>query len=307
MKSFLVSLVFAIAYWYGKGMRKLLRLFLVIAVGLALLATHVPAYAGNPPDAAQSSLVATSAGSDTAPADGTTTTSMTLTLKDSGGVALAGDSASLAISSDPTVVISPASATLDSNGQAVFTITSTQVGTDSIDVTDTTTSTTLTALGQITFTAVPTSAPSNTSSGSTTPSCGAIQPSGAPDLYQVNVTKTTATLFFSPPSAGPFDGYTIFYGLTQSADSYSVSFSQNQTLAANMYTINDLLANKTYYFQVRATNGCAVGPWSAIRASGYPATALKTLPATGPSDFFMKLGFWGIAVALAGAVLVFSM
>lgn len=268
----------------------LIRSFVIISI-TAFFPVQF-AFAGNPPDAAQSTLSATSAGSDKTSADGTSQVSMTVTLKDSGAVALAGDSVSLSIPSDSTAVISPTSATLDVNGQAVFTITSTQVGTDNIDVTDTTTSTTLTALGSVIFE----TPPSNPSTKTTPTTCQSASPKNAPGLYQINMIQDTAVLYFAPPN-DTYDGFTISYGLTQSANSYTTHFSQGASSGAISYTVNSLTPKSTYYFKVRADNGCAPGPWSQV------VTPLTKLPVTGPNDIFITIGMSALGIFLTGTLL----
>lgn len=122
----------------------------VICTGTAFV------FAGNPPDAAQSSLVATSQGSNETFADGVTEASVTVTLRDASGIPLGGDIVTLSASTDATAIFSPTSATLDAMGIATFSATSTTAGTDPITATDTTTNTILLSLGQIIFDPVPT-------------------------------------------------------------------------------------------------------------------------------------------------------
>lgn len=251
---------------------------------------------GGSPDGTQSSLVATTPGSDTAPANGSSTTSMTLTLKDSGGAVLSGLVEVLSIPSNPSAVINPASATTDSNGQAVFTITSTNPGTFNINVTDQGTQITLTDLGQVTFTAVASSGSSSSNNSSATPPCNQQAPLNAPNLYQVNVQNTKATLFWAPPN-DTFDGYTILYGLNANTDNYSVTFPMGMTTGAVSYQINALTAKAPYYFKVRANNGCATGPWSTVKGANI---SLSKLPATGPSPILMSVGLTGAALFLTG-------
>lgn len=288
-------------------MRKNIRWIGLLGVGLVvmLLRPVQYAFAGIPPDAAQSSLVATSAGSDTAPADGSSTASMTLTFKDAGGSPLASYTAVLSLPSDPSAVVSPSSAVTDSNGQAVFTITSTTAGTFSIDATDQGTSTTLTALGQVTFTAVSSgggggggSSSSSSSSNSSSNTCTQTAPSQAPDFYQVNMQGAKAILYYVQPQ-DQFDTFTISYGLTSSTDNYSVTYRQDRVSSAISYAINDLNPNLSYFFKIRASNGCAAGPWSQVRQTN---TQLKKLPATGPSNMIMVAGFSGFALLLTGVV-----
>jgi hypothetical protein len=249
------------------------------------------------PDAAQSSLSPTTPGSDTAYADGTTQAKMTLTLKDSGGTALAGDTVTLSISTDASAVITPTTTVLDSNGQAQFTFTSTQIGDDWINVSDDTQAATLSALAKVQFTAIPGATDHNASA---TPPCNQTAPNTAPDLYQVNLTGTKATLFFSPP-ADTFDSYTISYGFTSSADNYSVVYPQGRTEGAATYVISSLNANTSYYFKVRANNGCAAGPWSSVKQAG---KQLSQLPETGPSWSLIATGVFGMALFAAGIFLV---
>jgi len=286
----------------------------IIAVAILFVSLPLIAFAGNPPDASHSSLTSTEV-----PADGTTTSSVTVTLKDSGNTPLTGDSVTISAPGDATAVISPGSAVLDGSGQATFTVTSTTPGTDSINVTDTTTSTTLTALGTITFDPVPTATltptptetptptpgsdnGSNGNSGSSSTTCGNQSPTDAPSLYQINRIKDSAVLYFLQPSSG-FDGYAISYGLTSDSNDYSVSFKEGVLTGAVTYTINDLTPNLTYYFKVRATNGCAAGPWSTVLSANNSGTSI--LPVTGPGSSILMLGGLGLATLLAGVYLFF--
>jgi hypothetical protein len=256
---------------------KLYRIFFVISL-IFLLTFSVPfAYAASPPDAAHSSLTA-----DEVPADGTTTSNIIVTLQDSSGNPLEGDTVQLSNSSDSSIKFSPSSATLDASGSATFTAVSNNPGTDPINVTDTTTSTTLTALGQVVFDVPPTPA-----SPSTT--CSAVAPVEAPNLYQVVAVNNSATVYFSPPSSS-YDGFTISYGKDSNADAYNATLSEGTTTGAIKYTVNSLTPDTKYYFKVRANNGCANGPWSSVLSS----SGNSTPPTTGPSNIM----YFGLAAAL---------
>jgi len=291
-------------------MPKNFRIVLVlISAIVSFFAFSSLVYAGNPPDATNSSLSATEV-----PADGATQSVITITLNDSSGSAIVGDTIQLSNGTDATINISPTSLVTDSSGIATFSATSTTAGTDPIDVTDTTTSTTLTALGNIIFdpVATPTSSPTPTdtptpapSSGSSSSSstnnttCTNTPPASAPNLYQISSANGSATLYFAPPVSG-FDGFTISYGLDSNADSYNASFSQGSTGGAENYTINSLTPETRYYFKVRANNGCAPGPWSSIlsvNSSG--GTASTSLPVTGFSAV-AYLGFPALLMMVSG-------
>lgn len=259
--------------------KKYIKFLLTLSSLVVIMIFPAFAYAGNPPDAAHSSLTGTSV-----PAGGTQST-VTVTLQDSSGTPLAGDVVKLSDTADSTIVFSPATATLNASGSATFTAASSQAGTDSIDVIDTTTNTTLTALGQIVFTPAPTPA---------SPQCTNTAPSSAPNLYQVVAANSTATVYFSPPSSS-FDGFTITYGLDANADTYNATLSQGNTGAAVKYTINSLTPNTKYYFKVRANNGCATGPWSNVMSS----TGQSSLPVTGSMDF-VYLGLGALLLIFGG-------
>jgi len=254
------------------------RLLVILSV-IFLSLSPTTAYAGNPPDAAHSSLSATEV-----PAGGSQST-VTVTLQDSSGTPLAGDVVKLSDTADSTIVFSPATATLDASGSATFSAASSQAGTDSIDVIDTTTNTTLNALGHIIFDAAPTPA---------SPQCSSTAPTSAPNIYQVVAANSTATIYLSPPSSS-FDGFTVSYGLDANADTYNATFSQGNTGAAVKYTINSLTPNTKYYFKVRANNGCATGPWSNVMSS----TGQSSLPITGSMDF-VYLGLGALLLIFGG-------
>jgi hypothetical protein len=254
---------------------KFIKLLSFITLIFSISLSVPLAYAANPPDAAHSSLTATEVA-----ADGSTTSTVTVTLQDSSGTPLAGDTVQLANTTDSSLKISPSSATLDASGSATFTATSTTAGTDAIDVTDTTTSTTLSALGHIIFDPTPIS--------SVPASCSSTTPD-APNLYQVVAVKDTATIYIAPPSS-TFDGFTISYGLDSNADTYNATFSQGSTGSAVKYTINSLTPNTKYYFKVRTNNGCANSAWSNVMSSSNNTTP----PTTGPTNVL----YFGLAAAL---------
>lgn len=91
--------------------------------------------------------------------------------------------------------------------------------------------------------------------------CTATKPDKAPDLFQIDVTKTSAQLYFSPVN-NAITNYTIIYGLEKHRPDYGVSFPFGQYEGVVNYTVNDLTPNTKYYFRVRADNGCRQGYWS---------------------------------------------
>jgi hypothetical protein len=260
---------------------KIQKLIAVLAFTIWTIFFIPLAYAGNPPDAAHSSLTGTEVA-----ADGTTQSTIKVTLQDATGTPLAGDTVSLANNTDSSLKISPSSGTLDASGSATFTATSQTPGVDAISVTDSTTGTTLDSLGQVTFD--PSATPAS-------PQCTATAPTSAPNLYQVVMVNSSATLYITPPS-GSYDGFTISYGTDANANSYSTSFSQGATSGAVQHTVNSLTPNTKYYFMVRATNGCAAGPWSTVVST---SGSSSTPPTTGPTDI-IYIGIAALFLALGG-------
>lgn len=100
----------------------------------------------------------------------------------------------------------------------------------------------------------------NSSSQSTTTQCTNQKPMASPHLFQANPTGNAVTLYFVPVNS-PVDRYAISYGLTPGDKRYNVVFNQGRSSGAIAYTINALEPNKTYYFRVRAYNGCMPGDW----------------------------------------------
>ena len=125
-------------------------------------------------------------------------------------------------------------------------------------------------------------------------SCSDTYPTDAPNLYQVVSSSSSATLYFVEPKS-EFDGYTISYGTTSSAESYNTTFSYSRTGAATSYTVNNLTPKTTYYFKVRANKGCATGPWSnSLSSSG------AELPKTGPDNTMMAVGLGAFGLIVLG-------
>lgn len=136
-------------------------------------------------------------------------------------------------------------------------------------------------------------------------SCPATIPVNAPNIVKVDTTRTSATVFFTLPQE-KVTGYTIAYGLTQDASDNTRFFSLQQGSSVAL-TVDNLLLDANYYFRVRSENGCAHGPWSAIRQSNYPNSIGPRLPTTAGESNFLWVGLAGIVACLVGGiVLVYS-
>lgn len=106
--------------------------------------------------------------------------------------------------------------------------------------------------------------PNSTSSGgssssSSTPTC-ATTPSGAPNLFQINTTNKSATVYFSP--VGSAQNYLISYGFDSNANQFNVFTNQGASSGVLSYTVNELPINSAVYFKIYAQNNCGQGNWS---------------------------------------------
>ncbi|MGI6278884.1 MAG: hypothetical protein ACOYJ8_03730 [Patescibacteria group bacterium] len=95
------------------------------------------------------------------------------------------------------------------------------------------------------------------------PVCGESRPLYVPDLFQINVTDNTASLFFTPiPET---DKFFISFSEDPLAESHGeiVSLSRNGVQNHLVYLLKP---ETTYYFKVRGQKGCAPGDWSNVMA-----------------------------------------
>lgn len=91
--------------------------------------------------------------------------------------------------------------------------------------------------------------------------CSSQAPSSAPNLYEIDVTSTTATVYFSP-AGGPYDSHFIAYGQGNNSEGYGINLTTSQSPGALFYKIEHLSPSTVYTFKVRGGNGCKPGPWS---------------------------------------------
>ncbi len=112
-------------------------------------------------------------------------------------------------------------------------------------------------------TSTPTPIPASSSAASNTsqpPGCGAEAPAGKPWLYGAIPQSNTSILLYFTDADGPIDSYFLEYGTASGVYQYG---SQNiGGRGTRTYLVQGLTPNKTYYFRVRAGNGCATGQWS---------------------------------------------
>lgn len=91
--------------------------------------------------------------------------------------------------------------------------------------------------------------------------CGDLPPDSVPDLFQIDTTKNTATLYFAP--AQNFDWYYISFSEEPHAEEHG-AFVQLDYQGVQKYTVEYLKPSTQYFFKVRAQRGCKPGDWSSI-------------------------------------------
>ena len=121
-----------------------------LIVFLGFLAFPSMVVAANAPYQGNSSFTSPSS---SIPADGSTTGTITINLKDSGGNIVAYDSVSLSSSNDSTAVFNNSQIT-DASGNATFTIASTTAGTTNVTLTDNTNAAVFTNWFSVSFSTV---------------------------------------------------------------------------------------------------------------------------------------------------------
>jgi hypothetical protein len=217
----------------------------------------VPAFANNNANTNNSTI---SVNSGSIPADGSTTATVSITVKDDSNNAISGDTVTLTSSGDSGLVINggsvgsdTATATTDSNGNVSFTVSSNNPnpGADTFTASDTSDNPAI-PLGSnasvtVTFTSIVTPTPS--SCNDQAPATPQLTSAVANNDNQITLTWTDA--------ADPVSYYLISYGLTSGQYIYGNPNVGGQ--GTTSYTVNNLAAGTTYYFVVRAVNGCTPG------------------------------------------------
>lgn len=111
-------------------------------------------------------------------------------------------------------------------------------------------------------------------------SCRNQKPSAAPDLFQINPQANAVKLFFAPVPDHR-DRYYVSYGTEPGAQQHGFEFENNEN-GVIAVDVAALAANTTYYFKVRAGNGCMPGDWgnelAVSTGQRYPSYRWSSLP-----------------------------
>ena len=92
------------------------------------------------------------------------------------------------------------------------------------------------------------------------PVCTDTAPAGAPVLLSAKTNGGNSVTLTWTPAPDPVTYYLITYGTTPGAQTYgNPNIGGHSTTS---YTVNGLSGGTTYYFRIRAGNGCMPGPYS---------------------------------------------
>lgn len=108
-------------------------------------------------------------------------------------------------------------------------------------------------------TPAPTSAPAQLSVAGP-PTCEAIAPKTTPWLYSAGVLSNNSVLLKFTGINEALDKYVLEYGIEPGK--YIFSAANIGAVGTTEYKVGYLSPGETYYFRVRADNGCATGSWS---------------------------------------------
>jgi flagellar basal body-associated protein FliL len=266
---------------YHKDMRQIKTKIIVFIFSLLFSSFFfaLPAFANNNANTSNSLF---SVNTNSVPADGSTTAAISITVRDDSNNAISGDTVTLASTGDSGLVINggsvgadSATATTDSNGNVSFTVSSNNPnpGVDTFTASDTSDNPSI-PLGSTSSLAVTFTTPG---------SCNYNAP-GAPQLTSAVANGDNQITLTWTDASDPVSYYLISYGLTSGQYIYGNPNVGNQ--GTTSYTVGNLAAGTTYYFAVKAVNGCtpssasnevsATTTGGVVAATPTPATADTT-------------------------------
>jgi hypothetical protein len=235
---------------------RVLNIFLFVLLSLL---SPVVVYANNNADT-NNSTITVNTGS--IPADGSTTATISIVVKDGSGNVLPGDHVMLVSTNDPGLSINGSlfgtnslTGATDSNGSVVFTVKSNNQNpiTDTFTASDVSNSPPVplgSSGGKVTvaFTA------------SSSKACPDGAPGSAPRLISAIASGNTKIILKWASAADPVSHYLLAFGTKTGQYIYgNPNIGPKGTTA---FTVDNLINGRKYFFVVRAVNGCAPGSYS---------------------------------------------
>ncbi len=145
---------------------------------------------------------------------------------------------------------------------------------------------------------------SSSSAGSSSPTCNDAYAGGAPRLISATSTGANTVALTWSKAADPVTHYVVSYGLQAGRPLYGNPRVGDRNTTS--YTVGSLSGGQTYYFRVRAGNGCNGGGYSnevAVRVGGQ---ALATRAAVGFAPGVLGVSKKAVVDSIAGQAPVAS-
>lgn len=232
-----------------KAILQKLFFFVAFACAIFCIPQFSPVFASTP-DAGHT-IVSISMG--TVLANGSSTFTVTIQLEDSSGNTLTSNSISLS-ASDGSVNVSPSNfITANSGNNYVFTLNSNNPATSQLTIHDQANGDITNSSWTLTFAPTPTQSPTPTPIGT----CNDATPA-APQITSTDSGGVHSIILSWNAVAAPVSYYLVSYGTTSGNYIYGNPNVGNVT----SYTVGSLSTGKTYYFVVKAVNGCMPGAYS---------------------------------------------
>ncbi|MCX6876665.1 MAG: Ig-like domain-containing protein, partial [Verrucomicrobia bacterium] len=230
-----------------------------------------------PPDAGNSTVAAAPSA---VPANGSSTSIITVTLKDVNSNPVAGKSVTLTSDRGATDTISAASGVSDASGVVTFTVKSSTPGTPNFTATDSTDSVTVTAPVSVTFTVIP---PADTALSTVTAS---------PSTQVANGTSTaTITVTLLDSGSNPVSGKIVTLASDRGATDTIAAASGPSTLAGVVtFTVKSSTAGVPVFTATDTTDSVVVTATASVTFTWPPLVARAGAAKTVATGFPATLG-----------------
>ena len=239
---------------------------------LVITSTAAVGFIAVPPSASTSTVTASPAA---VAADGVTTSTITVTLKTAGGVAVSGKTVTLGQGTCHST-ISAASGASNASGVVTFTVKDTTVETVTYTATDATDSLVVTPIAAVSFTAVPASASAST----VTASPAAVAADGA-STSMITVTLKTA-------GGVAVSGKTVMIAQASGHSTISAASGPSSASGVVTFTVTDTTVESVTYTATDTTDSVVVTPTAGVTFTAAPPTASQSTvtanPTSAPAD-----------------------
>ena len=204
-------------------------------------------------------------------ADGSTASTITVTLKDVNNNPASGKTVTLARSGGSST-ISPASGPSNVSGVVTFTVKDTVAESTTYTATDTTDAVTITQTASVTFTAGAVTAAHSTVTASPTP------------VVADGVATSTITVTLKDVNNNPVSGKTVTLAKSGGSSTISAASGASSTSGVVTFTVTDTVAESTTYTANDATDSVTITQTAAVTFTGGPARATASAVSASPAS-----------------------